>query len=87
MFGWRLNRAGNLNELKYIFNALKPDPKNGMKTFLKANAKPIFEANPIMFKQLNKADGRGKIEDWEDLYDLANSSVTNNILFSIVESL
>lgn len=33
---------------------------------------------------MNKADGTGKIQDWEDLYDLANSSIENNPLFDFV---
>ena len=85
-----LSQITDLNQLKYIFNPAKlnsQQAKDDMKAFLKSNAKPVFDANPSLFKSLDKADGTGKIADWEDLYNLANSNIANNPLVSFVESL
>jgi len=76
-----LTNISNLNELNYVFSGIKlslDEAKTGMKQFLKDNAEPIFETNSELFTALNKADGSGLIQDWEDLYDLANSNLSNN---------
>ncbi len=85
-----ISTIDNLSELRYIFNVKKittEQAKEGMKAFLKANAESVFNTNPSLFKKLDKFDGSGKIEDWEDLYDLANSNIANNPIVSFVQSL
>jgi len=85
-----LQNISSLSELRYVFKASKlttEQAKDGMKAFLKNNAELFFNTNKSLFQKLDKFDGSGKIKDWEDLYNLANSNIADNSLVLFVESI
>ena len=58
-----------------------------MRLVFKNNAEEIFETNSDIFTVFDKLNGQGKVENFEDLFDLANSqSFTNHpIIQNLVE--
>ncbi len=71
-----LSSLNSIDELIYFFDAAKISDigiiKNRFKTVFKNNAEDIFNANQDLFKQFDRLDGTGKIDDWEDFLELVS---------------
>jgi hypothetical protein len=61
--------------------------KGEFQKMFKENAKELFEQNQSFFRQFDKLDGTGKIRDWEDLYNVSNSSefINHSLIKTIIK--
>ena len=61
--------------------------KEQMRLVFRNNAEEIFEANSEIFLLYDKIGGNGKVETWEDLFDLAEnqSFSSHSIIQNLVE--
>ncbi len=82
--------VSSLADFAYIINKDKASlahAKGAFRDMFILNAKAIFEARPLIFKQFVRLNSSDKIQDWEDLLELVsdNTFTINHPILSFIK--